>query len=145
VVRPGDDPALVGDEPLRWRMRVCRSGRPRSLRCGARSLIATDRECDVLLSDDGLQHCALSRDFEIAVIDAARASGTDTCFPPGRCASRLRRLREVDAVVTLVSATVRQPGAAAARERDVLRAASLAQPHASGRRGGSGNDGGRVR
>ena len=32
--------------------------------------------CDVVVADDGLQHYAMARDIEIAVVDAARASAT---------------------------------------------------------------------
>jgi tetraacyldisaccharide 4'-kinase len=57
----------------------------------------------VLISDDGLQHYALARDFEIAAIDAARGFGNGWLLPAGPLREPRSRLREVDAVVTLVA------------------------------------------
>ena len=39
--------------------------------------------CDVIISDDGLQHYQMSRDVEILVIDGARRFGNNLCFPAG--------------------------------------------------------------
>ena len=39
--------------------------------------------CTVLISDDGLQHYALQRDIEIAVIDPRRGYGNRYCLPAG--------------------------------------------------------------
>ncbi len=39
--------------------------------------------CDIVLSDDGLQHYRLARDLEIAVVDGARAFGNGWCLPVG--------------------------------------------------------------
>jgi tetraacyldisaccharide 4'-kinase len=135
VVRPGDDPELVGDEPLL----LADAGLPvwvgRDRSAAARSLIATDRECDVLLSDDGLQHYALSRDFEIAVIDAARGVGNGYLLPAGPLREPVSRLREVDAVVTMVAAPGPQPARDGGRESvmwyEPLPWRSLAYPDAA--------------
>jgi tetraacyldisaccharide 4'-kinase len=134
VVRRGDDPALVGDEPLL----LADAGLPvwigRERAAAARSLIAAHRECDVLLSDDGLQHYALSRDFEIAVIDAARGLGNGFLLPAGPLREPVSRLREVDAVVTLVAATGPQPARNGGRDSlmwyEPLPWRSLADPDA---------------
>ena len=134
VVRPGDDSALVGDEPLL----LADAGLPvwvgRDRAAAARSLIAANRECDVLLSDDGLQHYALPRDFEIAVIDAARGLGNGYLLPAGPLREPASRLREVDAVVTLVAAAGPQPARDGGRESvmcyDPLPWRNLAQPDA---------------
>ena len=42
---------------------------------------------DVIVADDGLQHLALARDFELAVVDGDRGFGNGFCCPPGRCVS----------------------------------------------------------
>lgn len=56
--------------------------------------------CDVILSDDGLQHYALARSLEIAVIDGARRFGNHLCLPAGPLREPVSRLRKVTAVVT---------------------------------------------
>src|SRR3569623_652399 len=48
----------------------------------ANNLLAT-HECDVIVADDGLQHYALARDVEIAVVDAVRRHGNGRCLPAG--------------------------------------------------------------
>ena len=64
----------------------------------ALALIAAHPEVDVLLSDDGLQHYALARNFEIAVFDA-RGAGNGRMLPAGPLREPLSRLAEVDAIV----------------------------------------------
>jgi tetraacyldisaccharide 4'-kinase len=64
----------------------------------ARTLLAAHRGVDVLLSDDGLQHYALARNFEIAVFDA-RGAGNGRLLPAGPLREPLTRLGEVDAIV----------------------------------------------
>jgi len=55
--------------------------------------------CDVLLSDDGLQHYALGRTIEIAVIDGERRFGNGWCLPAGPLREPVTRLKEVDLIV----------------------------------------------
>ena len=63
-----------------------------------RALLASHPEVDVLLSDDGLQHYALARNFEIAVFDA-RGAGNGRMLPAGPLREPLTRLAEIDAIV----------------------------------------------
>jgi tetraacyldisaccharide 4'-kinase len=55
--------------------------------------------CDVILADDGLQHYALKRDIEIAVIDGERRFGNSICLPAGPLREPIERLNNVDFVV----------------------------------------------
>ena len=55
--------------------------------------------CNIILSDDGLQHYRLDRDIEIAVIDSERLTGNGFCLPAGPLREPLRRLKTVDMVV----------------------------------------------
>ena len=94
-----DSADLLGDEPV---LIARRTGAPvfvgRDRPATARSLLAAHPEVDVLLSDDGLQHYALARDFEIAVFDA-RGAGNGLLLPAGPLREPLSRLGEVDAIV----------------------------------------------
>lgn len=53
----------------------------------------------VILCDDGLQHYALARDIEIAVIDGTRGFGNGRFLPAGPLREGPERLLEVDYVV----------------------------------------------
>ena len=56
-------------------------------------------DVDVIISDDGLQHYAMGREIEIAVIDGARRLGNGLTFPAGPLREPKSRLKEVDFVV----------------------------------------------
>lgn len=55
--------------------------------------------CDILLSDDGLQHYRLGRTLEIAVVDGQRGFGNGYCLPVGPLREPVARLKTVDMVV----------------------------------------------
>jgi len=103
AVTTGDDPRVVGDEPLI----LAATGFPvwigRDRVAAARGLLAAQPACDVLVSDDGLQHYRLARSVEIAVIDAARGFGNGLLLPAGPLREPASRLAEVNAVVRLVA------------------------------------------
>jgi tetraacyldisaccharide 4'-kinase len=71
----------------------------RSRVAAAQSLIAQYPECNVIISDDGLQHYTLGRDFEIVVIDGERGWGNGMLLPAGPLREPLQRLADVDALV----------------------------------------------
>ena len=56
-------------------------------------------DVNVIISDDGLQHYAMGRDIEIAVIDGARRLGNGLAFPAGPLREPKSRLKEVDFIV----------------------------------------------
>jgi tetraacyldisaccharide 4'-kinase len=99
-VGPGADPAQAGDEPV---LLAQRSGCPvwagRRRAQAARALLGTHPACNVLISDDGLQHYALARDLEIAVVDGERRFGNGLLLPAGPLRESVRRLESVHAVV----------------------------------------------
>ena len=93
-------PEHFGDEPVmiarRSRVPVYISpDRP----AAARALLDAHPEVDVIVSDDGLQHYALARDVEIAVVDGERRFGNGLLLPSGPLREPVSRLRSVDAVV----------------------------------------------
>lgn len=69
----------------------------------AQALCVADPECDVIVSDDGLQHYRLGRDIEIVVIDGRRGAGNGLMLPAGPLREPATRLTGVDAIVVNVS------------------------------------------
>ena len=55
-----------------------------------------DRGVDVILSDDGLQHYALGRDIEFAVVSSNRGFGNRYLLPAGPLRERIERLDSLD-------------------------------------------------
>ncbi len=98
-VRIASTPTVVGDEPvvISRRTGVDMTVCPDRVRAGQNLLQRSD--CNVLVSDDGLQHYALGRSIEIAVVDASRQFGNNYCLPAGPLREPLSRLKTVDMVV----------------------------------------------
>ncbi len=97
-VTPQADPRVVGDEPLLIARKtgcptvVCRQ------RVAALALLESDG-LDLILSDDGLQHYAMARAFEIVVLDAQRGVGNGQVIPMGPLREPIERLASVDWVL----------------------------------------------
>jgi tetraacyldisaccharide 4'-kinase len=98
-VRGDSDPAVVGDEAV---LLAQRSGCPVCVapdRPAAVAALLQHTDCNLVLSDDGLQHYALGRDIEIVVIDGQRRFGNGFLLPAGPLREPLSRLRRADLVV----------------------------------------------
>src|SRR4051812_48378069 len=93
-------PEHFGDEPvlIARRSRVPVYISP-DRAAAARALLEAHPETDVIVSDDGMQHYALGRDIEIAVVDAERRFGNGLLLPSGPLRETVSRLATVDAVV----------------------------------------------
>ena len=95
-----DDAAQCGDEPvLLARRGACPVWIGADRVAVARALLAAHPQCNVIVSDDGLQHYALARDAEVAVVDGARGHGNGLLLPAGPLREPPSRLHGVDAVV----------------------------------------------
>ena len=55
--------------------------------------LINENDCDVILSDDGLQHYKMYRDIEIIVIDGSRRLGNGLTFPAGPLRESSKRLK----------------------------------------------------
>lgn len=99
-VRPDSDPHAVGDEAIVIARRAHCPVAAGPDRCASAAALVEHATCDVLISDDGLQHYALERDIEIAVVDGVRRFGNGRCLPAGPLREPVTRLRDVDMVVT---------------------------------------------
>lgn len=98
-VEDSDPAKLVGDEPLLIHQRTHVPVVVGRDRVAAVDYLLSNNQCDVVLSDDGLQHYRMKRSFEIVVIDAERKFGNGFCLPAGPLRERVSRLKEVDMIV----------------------------------------------
>lgn len=90
--------SIVGDEPKLLRDRL-----------GCPVVIGSDRNAaikllsqqgvDLILSDDGLQHYKMARDYEVVVLDATRQLGNKWLLPAGPLREGAWRLNTVDTVI----------------------------------------------
>lgn len=99
IVAPDGDPAVFGDEPvLLARSARCPVAVGADRPAAGFALLRAHPGCDVIVSDDGLQHYRLARDVEIAVIDE-RTLGNRWLLPAGPLREGIGRLATVDAIV----------------------------------------------
>ncbi len=95
-----DRQPAAGDEA---RLLANRSGVP--VYAGSRraatvaTLLSDHADIRVVVSDDGLQHYALARDIEIAVVDGLRGFGNGQLLPAGPLREPVSRMRIVDCIV----------------------------------------------
>lgn len=111
-VLPESGAAEVGDEAVLLRRATGCPVVAGPERAAAAARLLDHAPVDVILADDGLQHYALKRDFEIAVIDGERGLGNGWALPAGPLREPVARLDHVDAVVVKGGADkVAMPGA----------------------------------
>jgi tetraacyldisaccharide 4'-kinase len=94
-----DSPATVGDEPF---LLASRSGCPVVVcpdRVAAAKLLFSASGCNIIISDDGLQHYALVRDMEIILLDGSRGVGNGLLLPAGPLREGVWRLEHADVVL----------------------------------------------
>lgn len=93
-------PAEVGDEPVLLAARTHCPVYVNADRVKAgKALLDAHLECDVIISDDGLQHYRLQRDVEIVLIDGSKGFGNGALLPAGPLREKVSKLIDVDAVV----------------------------------------------
>lgn len=97
-VQADSDPELVGDEAVLLARQAAVPVAAGPQRAQAAALLV-EAGCNVIISDDGLQHYALARDAEIAVIDASRGLGNGRCLPAGPLREPRQRLASVDLII----------------------------------------------
>ncbi|WP_109078789.1 tetraacyldisaccharide 4'-kinase [Aggregatibacter kilianii] len=100
LVTPTCNPVEAGDEPVlianRTQVPVCISpNRRHAVEC-----LLQHAPCDVIISDDGLQHYKLQRDIEIVIMDAQRGLGNGFLLPAGPLRELSSRLQSVDFIIT---------------------------------------------
>lgn len=100
VLNDGTTTAEAGDEPvlIYHRTRVPVAVSPK--RSDAIKALLKENQLDVIITDDGLQHYALQRDYEIVVIDGQRRFGNGWWLPAGPMRETTKRLKSVNALIT---------------------------------------------
>ncbi len=99
TVKTDSTPDQVGDEPMLLARHadcpvvICHQ------RVKAGQYLLSHHDCNIVVADDGLQHYALQRDIEIAVIDGERRFGNGYLLPAGPLREPVERLQDVDLVV----------------------------------------------
>lgn len=98
-VTPQSDPGQVGDEAVLLARRSACAVAAGPDRLAAAALLLGEAGCDIIVSDDGLQHYRLQRDLELLVVDAARGFGNRRCLPAGPLREPIARARHVDLIL----------------------------------------------
>lgn len=99
VVTAGADPQLAGDEAVLLAQQsgcavVADPNRVRAVKLAEHEL-----QAQLILGDDGLQHYALGRTLELALVDGKRGLGNEWLLPAGPLRELPSRLRSVDIVI----------------------------------------------
>lgn len=95
IVTPDSKACESGDEPLmiareaRCPVAVCVD------RVAAAQCLLANHDCDVVISDDGLQHYRLGRTVELCVVSQT-SLGNRRCLPAGPLREPISRLQQVD-------------------------------------------------
>ncbi len=106
-----------GDEPLLIAMET---GCPVVVgpdRVASAKVLIEEHQCDLLLSDDGLQHYRLQRQWELCLLDGERLWGNGLCLPAGPLRESTARLAEVDAIIVNGERTDTSPAGSEAARR----------------------------
>lgn len=93
------DALLFGDEPVMIAIKTQLPVMIGSNRNAAIKALAKKDLYDVILSDDGLQHYAMPRTVEIAVVGSQQALGNGFLLPAGPLREPISRLKTVDFVI----------------------------------------------
>ena len=99
VVSADSDASLVGDEAVLMAQRTGVAVYAGANRLESVHQLLEAHDCDVIVSDDGMQHYKLPRDIQIAVIDGKRQLGNGYCLPAGPLREKKERLDSCDLIV----------------------------------------------
>ncbi|KMJ46526.1 tetraacyldisaccharide 4'-kinase [Xenorhabdus khoisanae] len=91
--------AQAGDEPVLIRRRTGAPVAVAPKRADAIEALLAHVPIDIVVTDDGLQHYALQRDYEIVVIDGVRRFGNGCWLPAGPMRELAGRLNTVNTII----------------------------------------------
>ncbi len=137
-VAASNDVAVVGDENVLLARRFSGPVIVGRRRADAGMLAAHDLGAEVVVLDDGFQHLALARDFDLVCVRGATA-GDDALLPAGRLREPPTALRRANAVLLThaeaagaLLPAIADASAGLPRYRGEIRAAALVTPDAAG-------------
>ena len=99
IVSDDDTAEVVGDEAF---MQYANTRIPIAIganRSDAVKALTKAKTLDVIISDDGLQHYAMARNFEILMVDGQRAFGNTLMLPFGPLREPVSRISSVDYII----------------------------------------------
>lgn len=99
LVKPTDQAELIGDEAALIAYKTQVPVVIAAERLQAIEYLFNHQLCDIVLSDDGLQHYQMSRNIEIVVIDGQRGFGNGYLLPAGPLREPIARLKAVDFIL----------------------------------------------
>ena len=99
LINQSSNASEVGDEPLIIFNNTNCPVVVGTNRVEAAKYLIENKKCNVLISDDGLQHFKLGRDIEIAMIDGMRKFGNNLLLPAGPLREPIKKLEQVDFVI----------------------------------------------
>ena len=94
------DPRDVGDEAVLLAHRTACPLVVAVDRVLAARTLLEKYDCNIIISDDGLQHYRLGRDVEIVIVDGVRKFGNGHLLPAGPLREPINRLKYADCVIT---------------------------------------------
>jgi tetraacyldisaccharide 4'-kinase len=99
LIHSQDNSQKVGDEPFMLHQSLNIPVVVDPIRARAVPFIL-DKGVDIIISDDGLQHYGLYRDYEVCVIDGSRGLGNAQLMPVGPLREHKSRLQSVNYVLS---------------------------------------------
>lgn len=99
IVLPTHSPKEVGDEALLLQQRCQVPVIIGRRRVDAARYLIDNTDCDVIISDDGLQHYALVGSVNVVMIDGERALGNACMLPAGPLREPVSALKRADVIV----------------------------------------------
>lgn len=99
LVSKDSDPKDVGDEPVIIARYIDCPIAVSPKRIEASTAVIKHFNCNIIISDDGLQNYSFNRNIEIVVVDAERTFGNKYCLPSGPLREPTSRLRYIDFLV----------------------------------------------
>lgn len=99
IVKATDDNRQVGDEALIYAKNEIPVAIGSNRYHAGLELLKAFPDLQLILTDDGMQHYKLQRDYEIAVIDGTRMFGNQFVLPMGPLREPTHRLKKVNSIV----------------------------------------------
>lgn len=98
-VNAESDASQVGDEAIVIAVQTQCPMAVGPIRTDDVKMLQQQSNCNIILADDGLQHYALQRTVEIAVIDGERRFGNAHCLPAGPLREPVSRLQQIPLLI----------------------------------------------